>query len=154
MPDTLSRSLRRTLGFTVLYLVATLAGRLTVMDATSLSMVWPAAGILAVWFTTQRRSPWRWVDAVALIVVTMAVNMATGSTARTAVVFVIANLVQAVVFVRLFDRWLPDLWTRGGPPLTRLAQLWRFIAAAAASTAAGAGLGTAGLWLINGHLSY
>ncbi|WP_213005294.1 ATP-binding protein [Paractinoplanes toevensis] len=154
MSDTLNRSLRRTLGFTVLYLVATYAGRLTVMDATNLSMIWPAAGILAVWFTTQRRSPWRWVDGAALAVVTMAVNLATGASARAAVVFVVANLVQGVVFARLFDQWLPDLWTPCGRTMTRLSELWRFIAAAAASTVAGAGLGTLGMWLINGHFSY
>ncbi|MEU4244017.1 ATP-binding protein [Actinoplanes sp. NPDC026619] len=154
MSDTLSRSLRRTLGFTVLYLLATYAGRLTVMDASNLSLVWPAAGVLAVWFTAQRRSPWRWVDAVALSAITMAVNMATGACARTAVVFMLANLVQGIFFVRLFDRWLPQVWISGGPPLTRLAELWRFIAAAAASTVVGAGLGTAGMWLVTDHFSY
>ncbi|GAA0532397.1 hypothetical protein GCM10010172_11450 [Paractinoplanes ferrugineus] len=154
MTDTWSRSLRRTLGFTVLYVLATVAGRLTVMDANNLSMVWPAAGVLAVWFSAQRRSRWRWTDGVALTAVTVAVNMATGAPARTAVVFVLANLVQGIVFVWLFDRWLPDLWVSGGPPLTRLSELWRFIAVASISTVAGAALGTSGMWLITGHYSY
>jgi PAS domain S-box-containing protein len=154
MTDTLSRSLLRTLGFTVLYLLATAAGRLTVLDGNNLSMVWPAAGVLAVWFTTQRRSPWRWADAVALAAVTMTVNMATGALARTAVVFVFANLVQGVVFGELFDRWLPGVWVSGGPPLRRLSELWRFIAVASTSTVAGAAIGTSGMWLVTGHYSY
>ena len=34
----------RTVLFALVYLAATIAGRLTIMDGTSLSMVWPAAG--------------------------------------------------------------------------------------------------------------
>ena len=143
-----------TLGFAALYLVATYAGRLTVMDATNLSLVWPAAGILAVWFVVRRRSRFFWADVLALVAITMAVNMATGATAAMAVVFVIANLAQGLTFVRLFERWLPGLWTPGGPPLTRLGELWRFIAAAGTSTLLGAALGPAGLWLVTGHYSW
>jgi signal transduction histidine kinase len=153
VPDTLSRSLRRTAGFALLYVLATYAGRLTVMDATNLSLVWPAAGILAVWFVLQRQSRWRALDAVALAAVTVAVNLFTGATAGMAAVFVVANLAQGYVFVALFNRWLPDLWLPNGQPMARLSQLWLFIAAAAASTTAGALIGPTGQWLITGHYS-
>ena len=38
-------SLLRTALFAVVYVLATFAGRMTVMDGTNLSMVWPAAGM-------------------------------------------------------------------------------------------------------------
>nr|WP_221383316.1 hypothetical protein [Actinoplanes polyasparticus] len=70
-------SVLRTLGFLVVYLVATYAGRLTVMDQTDLSLVWPAAGVSAVWFLVQYRSRWRGLDVLALPAVTVGVNVAT-----------------------------------------------------------------------------
>jgi signal transduction histidine kinase len=152
---TASRSVARTAGFALLYVLATYAGRLTVMDSTNLSLVWPAAGILAVWFVVQRQSRWRWFDVAALAAITMAVNTATGASPALAAWFVVPNLVQALVFTYLFGRWLPGLWTGpdGGRPLSRLHELWRLIAAAAVSSAFGAALGPAGLWLLTGQYS-
>jgi hypothetical protein len=49
--------LARTLGFATLYLLATCAGRLTIMDGTNLSLVWPAAGVAALWFAVQAGPP-------------------------------------------------------------------------------------------------
>ncbi|MET0422495.1 MAG: ATP-binding protein [Actinoplanes sp.] len=150
----MNRTLGRTLGFSLLYVLATYAGRMTVMDQTNLSLVWPAAGILAVWFVAQRQSRWRWVDAAALTVITLVVNTATGASPALSAFFAAANLAQAYVFVALFRRLLPDLWVPGGTRLTRLAELWRFIAVAFASTAAGAAIGPTGLWLLSGHYSW
>jgi signal transduction histidine kinase len=152
---TVSRSAARTAGFALLYVIATYAGRLTVMDSTNLSLVWPAAGILAVWFVVQRGSRWRWLDVVALGVTTVAVNAATGATPALAVWFIVPNLLQAFVFTCLFGRWLPGMWTGpdGGRPLSKLHELWRLIAAATLSSACGAAIGPAGLWLLTGQYS-
>ena len=151
----LSSSLLRTMGFTGLYVVATYAGRLTVMDETNLSLVWPAAGVSAVWFLAQRTSRWRWLDMFALAVVTMVVNVATGASAALAGFFVVANLAQALVFVGLFRRWLPHLWPGGGDqPLARLRELWRLVGAAFISTAGGALIGPTGVWIVNGVYSW
>src|SRR5689334_16879020 len=130
---TVSRSAARTAGFALLYVIATYAGRLTVMDSTNLSLVWPAAGILAVWFVVQRGTRWRWLDVVALAVTTVAVNAATGAAPALAVWFIVPNLLQAFAFIYLFGRWLPGMWTGpdGGRPLSKLHELWRLIAAAA-----------------------
>ncbi|GLY06478.1 hypothetical protein Acsp01_68570 [Actinoplanes sp. NBRC 101535] len=145
----------RTLGFAALYLLATYAGRLTVMDATNLSLVWPAAGVSAVWFLVQCTSRWRFLDVLALAAVTMVVNVATGAPAPLAAWFVVANLVQALVFVRLFRRWLPHLWGGGGDrPLARTAELWRLATASFLATACGALLGPTGVWLVEGHYSW
>ncbi len=105
----------RTLGFTALYVLATYAGRKTVMDPTSLSLVWPAAGVLAVWFVAQRASRWRALDVAALIAVTVTVDMLTGAPAVLSGFFVVANLVQGFRFVYLFDRWLPGVRQSGRP---------------------------------------
>ncbi|WP_272493096.1 ATP-binding protein [Jidongwangia harbinensis] len=151
----LRTSLVRTLAFAGLYLLATYAGRLTVMDSTNLSLVWPAAGISAVWFLAQRSSRWRGVDALALTLVTVAVNLATGAPGRLTVFFVVANLVQAYVFTFLFARWLPHLWGGGGDrPLARLHDLWRVIAVAFVSTLCGTLIGPTGIWLVNGAYSW
>ena len=151
----LPQSLLRTFGFSVVYVIATYAGRLTVMDQTNLSLVWPAAGVSAVWFVAQRRSPRRYVDVLALSLITVVVNMATGASALLAAAFVLANVAQAQVFAYLFGRWLPHLWGGGGDrPLSRLYELWRLIPAAFLSTTCGALIGPTGVWLVNGVYSW
>ena len=154
MSDTMGRSLLRTAGFALLYVITTYAGRLTVMDATNLSLVWPAAGVLAVWFTAQWRSRWFWMDILYLAVITLVVNTVTGTSPALACFFIGANLAQAVVFALLYRRWLPGLPILGGRPLSRLSELWRFITAAILSTLAGAAIGPTGVWLFTAHYSW
>lgn len=152
---TLLRSLLRTLIFVGLYVLAAYAGRLTVMDGTNLSLVWPAAGVSAVWFLAQHTSRYRWVDVVALSAATMVVDTTTGASALLAGFFVVANLLQAFVFGYLFRRWLGHLWGGGGDrPLARLHELWCLVAAASISTAAGALVGPTGVWIVNGTYSW
>lgn len=112
---TYRRSLARTGIFAVVYALATFAGRATVMDDANLSLVWPAAGVAAIWFCRQRHSPLRWADAVALGLITVAVNTATKASTPMAVIFVAANLAQAFAFVRLINHWRPRLWGAGVP---------------------------------------
>ncbi|MFI5932185.1 ATP-binding protein [Actinoplanes sp. NPDC051494] len=151
---TAGRSLVRTLGFAVLYLVATYAGRLTIMDGTNLSLVWPAAGVAAVWFVAQRSSRWRVFDVLALAAVTMVVNTATGAPAVLAALFFVANLAQAWMFSYLFGRWLPDLWGGGGTaPLSRPRHLWLLVAISGLATATGAVIGPTAVWLVTGSYS-
>ena len=145
---TLSRSAARTAGFAALYLLASYAGRLTVLDKTNLSLVWPAAGVLAVWFVAQRGSRWRLLDVLALVGITLAVNVATGASPALAGCFAVANLVQGLVFAQLHRRWLAP------GPLTRLTDLWRLVAAAGLSTICSALIGPAGVWLLTGSHSW
>ncbi|MFI5842568.1 ATP-binding protein [Catenuloplanes sp. NPDC051500] len=147
-------SLVRTVLFAALYLVATIAGRLTIMDGTSLSLVWPAAGVAVVWFGAQRTSPSRWVDVVALSAITVVINMATGASIGLSLAFVLANLVQAGMFLYLMTRWRPHLWGAGGTePLRGPRDLWALLCAAFMATAAGAAIGPTAVWLSIGHYS-
>ncbi|SES40806.1 ATP-binding protein [Actinokineospora terrae] len=154
-PDSvLSYPLARTAAFTALYVVATVAGRLTVLDQTSLSLVWPAAGVAVMWFCAQRGVADLRVDVVAFAVTTIVVNMLTNASAGQAVVFVVSNLAQVSVFVVLITRWRPALWSlrpEGGLQGPR--DLWRVLAAAYLAASTGAVLGTAGLWLVTRHFS-
>ncbi|BCJ47591.1 hypothetical protein GCM10010168_19490 [Actinoplanes ianthinogenes] len=151
---TLRQSLWRTGAFATLYVIATYAGRLTIMDGTNLSLVWPAAGVGALWFICQRTSRWRLLDVAALSAVTLAVNLATGASAVLAAFFVVANVLQAAVFTYLYQRWLPGLWGSGGTePIARSHQLWRLVAIAMISTCCGALVGPTGIWLVSGHYS-
>ncbi|GIF44020.1 ATP-binding protein [Actinoplanes xinjiangensis] len=145
-------SLARTGMFAVAYLIAVWAGRLTVMDDTNLSMVWPAAGIAAVWFCAQRKAPARWADVAALAAITLVVNTATGATVGLAMVFVVANLVQVAVLVLLLARWRPGLGPLSGLRNTR--DLWALLAAGITATVAGAVAGPIGVWLLTGRHSW
>lgn len=152
---TFGRSALRTLGFAVVYLLASYAGRLTVMDGTNLSLVWPAAGVSAVWFLAQRRSRWLALDLVALAAVTVSANVLTGASLVLSLWFVAANITQALVFASLFARWLPHAWGGGGDrPLARLSDLWRVSAAAFVATLCGALVGPTGVWIASGSYSW
>jgi signal transduction histidine kinase len=145
-------SLVRTGLFAVAYLIAVWVGRLTVMDDINLSMVWPAAGIAAVWFCAQREAPARWADVAALAVITLIVNTATGATAALALVFVAANLIQVAVFLHLLARWRPDLRPDSGLQSPR--DLWALLGAGSAATVAGAAIGPTGMWLLTSRYSW
>ncbi|MBU2670481.1 MASE1 domain-containing protein [Actinoplanes bogorensis] len=142
--------LLRLAGFAALYVLATYAGRLTVLDQTNLSLVWPAAGVLAVWFAGRPRSRWRWADPAALVAITVVVNLATGAHPLMAGFFAAANLVQAYALTWLLRRWLPTLWIPDGTTVRRMPELWRLLLAALLSSAAGTSVGAIGLWLVNG----
>ncbi|BCY06935.1 ATP-binding protein [Actinoplanes sp. L3-i22] len=149
------RSLLRTLLFAVAYTLSCFAGRLTVMDSTNLSLVWPAAGVAVIWFCAQRQARLNWPDAAAFALVTMVVNMATGAPLRLALVFVMANLLQVAVFLLLFQRWRPGLWGTGGTdPMRSPRDLWGLLAAAFTATLSGSTLGPLAIWLLTGEFSW
>lgn len=145
----------RTLAFVAVYMVATWAGRLTVLDETNLSLVWPAAGVAAIWFLVQRGSRWRILDIAALAGATVAVNTATGAPIALSLIFVVANVAQAELFAYLYRRWLPHLWGGGGDgTFARITDLWRLGGAAILSTACGALIGPTGVWIVHGAYSW
>jgi signal transduction histidine kinase len=146
--------LTRTAAFAAVYVAATLAGRMTIMHGTSLSMVWPAAGVAVVWFCAQRRArTWR-IDVTAFSAITLVVNVATGAGVVLALAFVVANLVQAGVFVHLMSRWRPHLWGAGGTDgLRGPRDLWALLAAGFTATVSGALIGPTAVWLTTGTYS-
>jgi len=134
------------LAFAVAFTVAVFLGRLTVMDGTSLSLVWPAAGVAAAWFCLQRDA-W-WVRAVLLAGITVVVNSATGAGAVLCAGFVLTNLFQAELFSRLRERWFG-----AGTPLGSR-QLAALLAATAISCAAGTAGGMFTVALVGGPISW
>jgi signal transduction histidine kinase len=154
MPMSVRWSLSRTAVFATLYVLAALLGRQTVIADTRLSMVWPAAGVMVVWFCAQRSARWRWADFVAMPVLTVGITAATGSGLRLATVCALAAVAHAAVFLTMMKRCRPELWGVGGDqPLTRLSQLWTLLAAAVVSSTAGATVSSAGSWLVTGGFS-
>nr|WP_276610620.1 PAS domain S-box protein [Kineococcus siccus] len=145
----------RSAGFAAVFSAAVLLGRLTVMDGTSLSLVWPAAGVAVVWFCVQRSAGTRVLDLGLLAAATFTLNVVTGAPAVLGGAFVLANVVQVLVFEALFRRWCPDAWGAGGlAPLTGAAQLMRLVTAATLATGAGALVGPTAVWAVTGTWSW
>jgi signal transduction histidine kinase/integral membrane sensor domain MASE1 len=128
---------------------------MTLIGGSTLSLVWPSAGVSVLWFLAQRRARTRWPDLAAFTACTLAVNVWTGASFGLAVCFLAANLVQVGTFLLLFARLSPDSWTADGlGELVRVRQLWRLLQAAAGATLCGAAAVSAGMWLIGTHLSW
>ncbi|WP_432514465.1 PAS domain S-box protein [Kineococcus sp. SYSU DK001] len=145
----------RSLAFALAFCVAMLLGRQTVMDGTSMSLVWPAAGVAVVWFAAQRTARTRGLDLALLVITTFALNALTGLDPALAVCFAAANVAQVLTFEVLFTRWCPQAWGAGGDqPLTGLTQLMRLLTAAFLATGASALLGPTALWALTGQWSW
>jgi len=126
------------------------AGRFTIIDSTSLSMVWPAAGAAVLWFGTSRPGWWL-VDGIALAVTTGLVNHLTGASWKLVPVFALANLEQVLVAALILRRTAPRLWAGGGRgSLRSTTELWSLTVAAVAGSLAGAGLGSLGMIAMTG----
>ncbi|BFU43167.1 ATP-binding protein [Krasilnikovia sp. MM14-A1004] len=145
-------SLLRTVGFAALFLFAELFGRSELSAFGGGRVVWPAAGIAAVWFVVQRSARARWVDWAALAMVIVGVNLAVGASPAVAAVCLVVGLAQVGVFLRLLPAGHPapdDL-----PELRRPRDLWRLLAAVAGAAGCGAVAGAVGLWLATGTLPW
>ncbi|WP_229073710.1 ATP-binding protein [Actinoplanes sp. DH11] len=122
----------RVFGYAVLYLLAVVVGRLTVLDDAGDPVIWPAAGMAAAWLVMRRDSPWRWADIVLLAVLTVAGLTVTGVAVPAALVHAGAAVAAGLTFTALTARLAPDLWAGagGGRPLSTLADLWGILLAA------------------------
>jgi signal transduction histidine kinase len=127
-------------GFAALHLLAVLAGAGTTMSDPGRPMLWPAAGVAAVWLVARRDSRWRLADAAGIGVLTFAGLMATGAEAGAALLEAVPTMTGALVFAVAAGRWLPGVWSGpdGGRLLTRLPELGRLLLCAALASAAGA----------------
>lgn len=145
--QTAARRLLRLLAATAIFVAAGYLGRLTVIDEDALSLVWPAAGVAALWLSSGNRYTWP-VDVAALAVATFTINVATGASIPVAIAFVVSNVLQVGAFVVLARRWIEDVWGLGGhTPLHRLVDLGWLVIASMTAALIGAGTGAIGLWL-------
>lgn len=121
---------RAVAGWTALYAVACVLGRASRTTGTDISLVWPAAGVSALWLLHRARGPWPWVDVVALAGTTAAVVLATGSGTPAALLGAAAATVQALVFTWVLGRTVPDLVAaRGSRQLHRTSDVWSYLLA-------------------------
>ncbi|MBG0832618.1 MASE1 domain-containing protein [Planomonospora sp. ID67723] len=152
MPD--GATLRRTAAFTVLYVAALFAGRVNPVGGTVLGLVWPAAGVGALWLLAQRRKRSLWLDVLTLTVAVLVVNLATGVPLGLSLFFTVSNLTQALLFLYIFARLCPDLWNaRGWGDFDRVRHLWGLLTAAVAGAAVGALTGPIALEVSSGQWS-
>lgn len=120
-------------------------GRMTILDGKALSVVWPAAGVAALWLgTTAAR---RWPAALVLLAVcTYVVDRLTGASPTEAWVFVVANAAQVLVLATLLRVKVPHLFGAGGTHrLLRSRDFWWVLGVAALSSVLGAALGSLGM---------
>ena len=95
-----------TAGGAIATLLTGLLGRSTALADTSVSMVWPAAGVSVLWLLFSRH---RVRDVVALVAVTLATLVLSGTTLELAPYYVALLTVQSLVFVLALERLAPQL---------------------------------------------
>ncbi|WP_239082264.1 ATP-binding protein [Actinoplanes teichomyceticus] len=146
-----------TVRFAALYLVALLAGHLTVLgEPGAMPVIWPATAVAAVWLVDRFDSRWRWVDAGVLGVLTTLALVATGMRAEVACVHGAAAVLGALIFAFAAPRVLPGVWAAGsdperrGRPLATLADLLRVLLVATAAALGAALVGGLGEQLVTG----
>lgn len=149
-PRSVGRSSMQLVGWSAMFVGFGFVGRATLVDGHTLSLVWPAAGIAALWVM----SGWgrtTLADLTALAVCTFAVNSATGATYALSTAFVVANLLQATIFVVIAQRLLPDVRGLGGRrSLSQVRELGRIGIAAGVACLVAATVGSSLVWLITG----
>ncbi|MET0414686.1 MAG: hypothetical protein ABW022_01525 [Actinoplanes sp.] len=131
----LSRYALRTAGFAALYLLATLAGQATAMETGGIHLLWPAAPVAAVWLVAQARYRLRRFDVIAVGTVAAAAAVLSHSFLA-ALVQAGAQVVPALLFAWMLDRWLPGYWLGHGDRFRRLPTTLTRLAATAAMAGA------------------
>ncbi|XVU21573.1 hypothetical protein ACQPZJ_30410 [Actinoplanes sp. CA-054009] len=109
----LARYGARSAGFALLYLLSLLAGH--ALDGA----LWPAAAVGAVWLVAQGAHGPRRFDALAMLVLAALVPRTTDL--LEGVTQALPQVIPAVLFAWLLDRWLPLYWHGVKGDLARLA---------------------------------
>lgn len=145
------RDALRSLAFAVLYVLAGVLGRATVVDDRTLALVWPAAGVAVLWFLLQGRQT-RWLDIGLLSVTAFGVNFLTGSSPQMAAVLLAANVAQTLVAVEVLCRCFPPMADIAKPrTLDSTYALLALLLAAGLSGLVGATIGVFGVWAFEGE---
>ncbi|MCO7219249.1 diguanylate cyclase domain-containing protein [Klenkia sp. PcliD-1-E] len=133
-------ALLRTAAFGALFAVAALVGRAAVVEGSAVSLVWPAAGVGALWLLLQHGRRTRWLDGLLLVGLAVAVDLATGGTPVLAVGLALVGLLQALLLGHLHR--LLATPGRPGPLLLDMRDLGALLLAIGVATTAGAVAGT------------
>lgn len=138
---------RRTGVYFVLFTALGVIGRTVLTTDGRTALIWPAAGVAALWLGTAGR---RWpTDAFGLAAATVLVNSLTGATPSTLVVLIVANVAGALAFVLWARASIGHLWGFGGAdPLARLTDLGHLVVASLVGGLASAVAGWAGFAII------
>jgi PAS domain-containing protein len=140
--------------FAAAYLVAATLGRLTVLPDSSVSLVWPAAGVGVLWLLARARRPWPWLDVVVLFAATGAVVAATGASPQRAAVGAVATVVETVLTCAVMAHGCRRVWAGRGTRALHHSELWWFLAAVAAGALASAPVAGLAVWLDSGVWSW
>ncbi|GAT69500.1 signal transduction histidine kinase [Planomonospora sphaerica] len=144
----------RTAAFTVLYTAAVFIGRMDLIGGTELGLIWPAAGVGAVWLLAQRHVRSRWLDVSVLAAITLTGNLVTGADLPLSAALTAANVAQLLVFLAVFTRSCPQVWNAPGwGAFERVQHLWGLLAAALAGAGVGAFISLAALEASDGPAS-
>jgi signal transduction histidine kinase len=133
--------------FALAYAALTFAGRMTIQQGQTVSLVWPAAGVAVLWLLAE--SPRRQARVlVPLLLVHAGLNWATGAAPALVLFGALSIGVQTWLVVALLRRWCPTLLGAGG---TQSLRVPRTLAVASAATVVGcavaAAVGALGLLL-------
>ena len=121
----------RTIIWCLLYVFASLLGRIIIVQPNNVGVVWPAAGVALVWVASARGRNQLIGDAVLLAALTTTVIALTeGTTAQ--ILLSPLSVVQPLVALWLIRRWVPHIWGAGGrEPMNKLGDFGRILAAVA-----------------------
>jgi PAS domain S-box-containing protein len=122
------------------------------LDSPGFATVWPAGGIVLLWFLARGAGALS-LDMLGLVVASVAANRLLGSSPEVNAVFTITNVVQTLCALWLLRRWCPDLWGCGGDrALDRPRMLPRYGGALSLACGVGALVGTVGAAVVTGVL--
>ncbi|SCX55054.1 diguanylate cyclase (GGDEF) domain-containing protein [Klenkia marina] len=141
----------RSVAFALLLAAAVLLGRWAVVPGTGVNLVWPAAGVAALWLLVQHGRRTALLDAVLLVGVVVVVDVATGMGAVAAVALGLVNLGQAALFGSAFRRLAAP--GRPGPLLLDMRDLTALLVSAGLASTVAAVAGTLVLQLVEGGAS-
>ncbi|WP_432524055.1 EAL domain-containing protein [Kineococcus sp. SYSU DK006] len=134
----LGPALAPSLGFALLYALATALGRASHLPGMALAVAWPAAGVGFVWLAHSWRRPRaRWTAAALLCATGTLAQLATSQRPLVAVLFALASTAQALVACTVHLRLQP-----AGFRLRQPRDLWALLIAACVGAGAGAVLGS------------
>ena len=121
----------RTIIWCLLYVFASLLGRIIIVQPNNVGVVWPAAGVALVWVASARDRTQLIIDAVLIATLTTTVLAFTdGTTAQ--ILMSPLSIVQPLVALWLIRRWVPHIWGAGGrEPMNKLGDFGRLLAAVA-----------------------